>query len=321
MKNLFTKLKVLTRATLHLGYCRSKVLARTACAVGLPVGAVRTSASGQYAFTQLGVSVPGRFAAVMIQGHHRLLDLRRLFPDTFCLDFSGKYPRLSARGITLQIQTWGDVDVMHEMLVRELYHFNLGRPCVVWDVGMNVGMASLFFAAMPDVVAVHGYELFKPTWELAQANFSLNPNMASKITSHACGLGANDAALELPYHEELKGVVGFDGPLLDSNGLQMRTEKVRVISAPLALDQIRVRHPSVPIVLKMDCEGAEGDILDSLAAAGRLNLIPLALLEWHGTPMRHRLESLFSMHGFVTASQPFSGMDVGAMTAVRAARS
>jgi FkbM family methyltransferase len=321
MRKLISWIKQKTHVVIHAWFCRSWQLACTCAAVGLPLGAVRSLPHRRFSFTFLGFDVSEDCAGRLVQGHHRLLDLRSRFPDTFQIISHGEKIRLSARGITIEVGTWGDVDVVHEMLVRELYHFDIGRRCVVWDVGMNVGMASLFFAAMPDVLAVHGYELFRPTWEQAKENFSLNPSLAGKITSHAFGLGASSAELELPYHEEMKGVVGLDGPLMHICGLDLRTEKVRVIPAVTALDDVRRDHAGLPVVLKMDCEGAEGDILESLGEAGRLEELSLVLLEWHGTPIRLRLEKLFAAHGFITASQPFTGADVGAMTAVRAALS
>lgn len=285
---------------------------------GLPFGAIRPKGNGHVVFTRLGgVEVPFAQVKPLIQGHHRLLELRERFRDSFAVACTEEEIRLSAGGFTIGVHTWGDVDVMHEILVRELYHFSIDRPCVVLDIGMNVGMATLFFAAMPQVQAVHGYELFKPTWIQAQGNFGLNPVMRTRITSWACGLAKAAGEMQLPYHEELKGVVGLAGPAYSLPDLHVRTETVALLPVSSALDRLQQAHPGLPVVMKMDVEGAEGEILAALAESGRLQELTLLLLEWHGRPMQMRVEALLTEHGFITVSHPFAGGDVGEMTAVR----
>ena len=285
----------------------------------LPLGAAVAVPDGLVTFPQLDIQVPGWAAGRLLRGYRRLVDLKSNFTNTFAVQITGDEVRLTAAGITLLVRTWGDVDVMHEILVRELYHFDLGQPCAVWDVGMNVGMASLYFAAMPEVTAVHGYELFRPTCEQARSNFALNPTLAPKIKSYAYGLGATTQALDLPYHEDLKGVVGLQGPLVSHPGINLRREPVEVMPATEALARIRSSHPTLPVVLKMDCEGAEGEIFESLVVAGMMGDVALIMMEWHGTGMRLRLEKLLRDHGFVSISQPFPGADVGSLTAFRSA--
>jgi FkbM family methyltransferase len=318
MQAILKQLGEQARVLLHSWSARSTALGRLSAQLALPLGTAVTGPQGQVTFPQLGIQVPAWAAERVLRAHKRLRELQRAFPQSFALQVAGQDLHLTARDIRLLVRTWGDADVMHEILVRELYYFQLGQPCVVWDVGMNVGMASLYFAAMPQVQAVHGYELFPPTCAQARANFALNPALSAKITAHACGLGAQAQVLELPYHEELKGVVGMDGPLATHDGVTLRRERVEVIAAADALTRLRAAHPSLPVVLKMDCEGAEGEILESLAAAGLLRHLLLIIMEWHGSAMRQRLETFLAQHGFVSVSQPFPNADVGAMTVFRA---
>ncbi|MDX2149179.1 MAG: FkbM family methyltransferase [Bryobacteraceae bacterium] len=315
MMPLFRRSRDTAQTLAHSWHARSVAVGRLCAELRLPRGAARQRGS-QVLFPELGFQAPLWAAERLLRGYKLLRELKRAFPDSFRLHLDSDRVLLAAAGITLNVRTWGDIDVMHEILVRELYRFQLARPCVVWDVGMNVGMASLYFASMPEVAAVHAYELFGPTAEQARANFALNQQVAPKITSFPCGIGARSEILELPYHEDIKGVVGLQGPMITTDAA-LRRERVEVMPAAEALNRLRLAYPTLPIVLKMDCEGAEGDIFDTLAAENRLHELTLILMEWHGPGMRLRLEALLARHGFVSTSQPFPGGQVGALTAFR----
>ncbi len=318
MKSSFNRVREYCRYLLHSWSIGSTSLGRLGAALRLPFGAAVVQKTGLVEFSQLGISVPKWASERLLRGYWRLVGLKERFPQSFAVNIHGDQVHLTVDGITLLVRTWGDVDVMHEILVRELYHFQPNGPCVVWDVGMNVGMASLYFAAMPEVVAVHGYELFRPTWEQAGLNFALNPSHQSKIKSHSFGLGARSLVLELPYHEDLKGIVGLDGPLAVHEGVVMRQEWVQVMPATEALSALIAQHPQLPVILKMDCEGAEGEILEDLETSKSMRNLSIIIMEWHGSDMRRRVESLLKRNGFLSVSQPFEGADVGALTAFRA---
>jgi hypothetical protein len=57
---------------------------------------------------------------------------------------------------------------------------------------------------------------------------------------------------------------------------------VRLQAAAEAVDGLKAQYAGLPIVAKIDCEGAEYEILEALAAAGRVREIETYLIEWHG---------------------------------------
>ena len=68
-----------------------------------------------------------------------------------------------------------------EILVDEVYSFDCTGDAIVIDIGMNRGIASLYFAAKDNILNVYAFEPFGPTRALAQRNLELNPELARKI--------------------------------------------------------------------------------------------------------------------------------------------
>jgi len=314
--SLLSKLVQFLRLLRQYWRTRSLDLAHVADHVRLPSHSVVVR-RGKTEIRRWNLQLSTETARHIIKSWPLLLDLEKKFPESFSLSLNNNSLILSAAGINLDVRTWSDVDVMHEVLVRELYHFKFGRPTVVWDVGMNIGMAALYFATLPNVQAVYGYELFKPTWQHACDNLRLNSGLTTPVTMNYFGVGDKSAILELPYSEELKNVVGLNGPMVAHKDIKLQLETVEVKPATEILNLILSKHPNLGIVLKMDCEGAEGDILESLANAGMIRNLDLIILEWHGEEMRQKVENLLSQQSFVLISQPFQTYSVGTLTAFR----
>jgi FkbM family methyltransferase len=203
-----------------------------------------------------------------------------------------------ADGIRCPVEGAEDVFILHEIFAQKVYRFVGPRPTVVWDIGMNVGFAGLFFSSLPNVVAVYGYEPFVPTYQQAIKNFQLNPELARKIQPFNHGLGATQKSLTLPYSYEFKGSVGTHSQVarVTSSG---HNETVQIMPTCGALDRIRQAHPGVDIVAKIDCEGAEFEIFESLANSGRLEQIHGFMVEWHDRGPEEIIRRL-TAHGFTT---------------------
>lgn len=261
--------------------------------------------------------VPGNLVRPFLMGYPSLLKLEERYGSSFKLECPGDTLRVSFGGIVTEARTWGDLDVLEEVFVNELYRFRMSEPVVAWDVGMNVGAASLFLASQPRVTAVFGSELFRPTFERAQRNFALNPALASKITAWCEGVADARAALDLPYAEELQGVLSVDGPLHTMEGVTTRQEPVVIAPASLVIARIREQYPDACLLLKMDCEGAEARILRSLQASGSLSEFSLILMEWHGSEILAEVEQMLLEAGFTTTSMRFKGGQVGSLSAFR----
>lgn len=208
---------------------------------------------------------------------------------------------LEAKGVRLHLENWEELFIAAEVFAEGIYNLSVPGRFVAIDVGMNVGTTSLFFARQPNCTGVYAFEPFPKTIEKAQRNFGLNPSLVSKINVTASGVAARTYEAELEYFEEFKGSVGMNGlpDYIDRTQLAGTAEKVRVRFQDCSevLAQVRARHPDACIVCKIDCEGAEYEILDALAASGEISAIGFILMEWHlkgAAP----LEKLLSKSGF-----------------------
>jgi FkbM family methyltransferase len=197
-----------------------------------------------------------------------------------------------------------EVHILHEILVRGYYDFCVQGQVVVWDIGMNIGLATLAFAAMPCVRAVEGYEPFRPTYERALANFRLNPALADRIQTSNAGIGPEDAVLRGAWSEDCPGNASTTPDVVPfpQDGA---TQEVTILGAAAVLAEIQRKYPGVTIVAKVDCEGAEYGIIQALHNAGVLSSVGIFMIEWHANGPAE-LVSLLTSAGFAVLSQATS---------------
>jgi hypothetical protein len=85
-------------------------------------------------------------------------------------------------GTRINGDTFDNFYVVQELFAEGVYSIHLNtEKIVVCDIGMNVGIASLYFAGVNNVTKVYSYEPFPETYQRALANFSLNPLLKDKI--------------------------------------------------------------------------------------------------------------------------------------------
>ncbi|HZZ63309.1 MAG TPA: FkbM family methyltransferase [Roseiarcus sp.] len=202
-------------------------------------------------------------------------------------------------GVKLLIKHQEDFHIITEVFRLNNYNFvNRGAACVI-DVGMNVGIASLYFAKMPQVSVVHSFEPF--SWPFARAleNFALNPELSSKIRPNRVGLAEKSEVTRVRCSESTIGtsIRGNNGPDEDNISIQEASEALK----PIFDEALRCGQA---IVLKMDCEGSEFAILDSLHRSKLLLDVKILMMEWHkwwSPPEKtnQNIVEILSRNGFV----------------------
>ncbi len=226
---------------------------------------------------------------------------------------------VTIRGLTYSIKSEEDLFILTEIFDQQCYNFQTSGETVVIDVGMNIGIASLFFASDPNVRRVYSFEPFKRTYELACANLRLNPIYEAKITTHNFGLSGQDSTQELPYIEERKGSLGVQG--MPNNftpaAVDLNLQRIELREAATVLRPIFAANANANIVLKMDCEGSEYRIFDNLAAAQMLGRFQAIMLEWHREGPRPLRDALHE-HGYEVFTFGDHPSQVGMLYAVRA---
>jgi len=182
-----------------------------------------------------------------------------------------------------------------EILVEEAYNLSCKENSIVIDIGMNRGIASLFFAAKENVKKVYAFEPFEPTLALAQKNLDLNPELSKKIETFSCGLGQKDTTLDIPYSINLSDCMSTTrGVSVKHN---VRTETVAVKDAAQILGPIFEENKNNRIIVKCDCEGAEFEILDRLDEANLVVKMDAVLMEYHFRKP-DRLVEILTENGF-----------------------
>jgi len=226
-------------------------------------------------------------------------------------------------GLRVMAETPQDILAMNEILVEGCYNFHLPDRCAVLDIGMNVGVASLFFALKDEVETVYSYELFDPTYRQAERNIELNASLKKKIHMVNYGVGFPSRTMNLPYSYELKGSIGTNGIepeavlIFKSERVESRTVEVQIKDCAEVVAEVRRKAAGKELVVKMDCEGSEYEIMERLGSQGLVREISMYIIEWHKRGPEPIVEIL-GRHGFTVISLKPGSNYVGMVYAWRA---
>ena len=201
-------------------------------------------------------------------------------------------------GISFYARVPDDLRFVDEIFFRRIYNFSLKNDCYIIDIGMNIGLATMTFAQKDFVRKVHSFEPFKGTYSRAHANLSLNPEIAAKVSAHNVGLAdADEDKTVLIYDESDSGAFSIRGSVSGTPAA------ISVRNAATVLGPIieAAKANGLSIIAKVDCEGAEFPIFESLERHGLLAEITAFMVEWHrgswGKTQRDLIAPLLK-HGF-----------------------
>jgi FkbM family methyltransferase len=130
------------------------------------------------------------------------------------------------------------------------------KPEVILDIGSNIGASVLFFHEQFPAARIYGFEPNPETFRVLQKNVGSLPSV--EVFNY--GLGAADATISVP----------FDGA--DFSRF-MSKDKTAEWSGPLSPTSCQIKHAGDIVrnlgltrvdLIKIDCEGAEYDVLTSL---------------------------------------------------------
>ena len=228
-----------------------------------------------------------------------LSTLRRLYENGAVVRIIGNDVVVTIDGVSFYARISDDLRFIGEIFYRNTYNFLFGQECCVIDIGMNIGLVSLTFARKAVVKEVHSFEPFRRTYDRARANLSLNPEIADKISAHNFGLADMDEETTvLIYDESDSGAFSIRGS--DSG----TPEHISVRNVATVLKPIieAAKSKGRKIIAKVDCEGSEFPIFETLEQHGLLVDISALMVEWHkdgGGRTQHDLIAPLIRHGFV----------------------
>lgn len=174
------------------------------------------------------------------------------------------------------------------------YHFEINEKYVMFDIGLNLGITSLHKAQDKNCVQIYGWEPFIPTFKLAKNNMALNQTLSQKITIFNYGLGNKDETLKINYNPQKPGSMSSVKNIFTEC---RDVEKIHIKKASAVLKPLFAKHKE-KIFLKIDCEGAEKQILPDLDASGLIKKVDIIIMEWHFEDPKWIVD-LLSKNGFV----------------------
>lgn len=212
------------------------------------------------------------------------------------------------------ITSKSELSIIEEIFIKKCYNFIMpGNRISIIDIGMNVGISSLFFSNHPQVDHIYSFEPFPVTYSLAVRNFSKNKKLSSKISAFNFGLGSKEEELTVKYDGKNKGINStlITNPRIDT----LNMEQIKIKSTYKVISNIINHDPQKNYIIKIDTEGAEYDILKSLFYHGLIKNIKAILLEWHFKGSQE-IEEELSKHGFKMIST-LSSKNAGLIYAFR----
>jgi len=233
--------------------------------------------------------------------------------------FSSENGVIVAKGkdFTTEIHTAEELFILREICLSRDYNFQSCGDVVVIDIGMNVGLASLFFASREDVEHVYGFEPFKPTYLQCLRNLEKNHKLSHKISASNFGLAHDHQTLEVDYDFEYKGQVGIHGTgLIRSSLKSVSKEKIKLEPIIPEIKKIIDLHPGMGVVCKIDCEGGEYDIFRLFSEHGIPEAIKVIMMEWHQKGPERLLDTL-RLNNFRSVATYAYRQDVGMIYAFR----
>lgn len=177
-----------------------------------------------------------------------------------------------------------DLECMLEVWEQNAYECYFPEETVVVDLGMNIGLASLFFATMDNVSYIYSYELFEPTYQRALMNIRLNPVLSDKIKAFNYGVGKENKKIMCEYAADFSWGCGTWN--IEENGLYHKaTEKkeclVKSISELMRDIKNDINLNVMKLGIKMDIEGSEYEVFETLHKSDEFKNISWITMEYH----------------------------------------
>lgn len=222
--------------------------------------------------------------------------------------------------LTFRVNDEEELFILCEIFLEGSYNLlsPTKRPIALIDIGMNVGITSLFYAAQTQVARVFSYEPFGPTYKMARANVELNPFCATKITMNNFGLAKEESKMVVNFSLKQKGRMGLNGLPQKSDVITDNFSQESIALKPVHAEFSGIKQQVVDhfVVCKMDCEGAEYEIIDSLSNTALLSLPDVYFIEWHYKSPADIVKSLIDAN-YNVINTTFRSLNSGMIYAIK----
>jgi FkbM family methyltransferase len=193
----------------------------------------------------------------------------------------------------------GDFAVLNEIFLHQSYASGISllrRGAVVVDIGANIGAFSIA-AAQAGAAAVHAFEPLSDNFELLRENIRLN-GFDPVIRPEQLAVAAKSGPAVFHYNADDAGGGTFFPSIHTAwrggaQGTGVQQLPVQCVSLQEYFEQKQIVTCDL---LKLDCEGAEHDIISSLGgAADRIHAV---IFEYHSDGKLDAILALLKGYGF-----------------------
>jgi len=218
----------------------------------------------------------------------------RNFP-TFIADYLGLIKRGTIiyhmrNGVNYKVRSGTrDWEAIAEIYGRKVYtpdHFEIKGNDIVLDIGAHVGIFAVLASKIAKNGKIFAFEPIPETFSLLKAN--LSANNASNVVPINVAVSDKDGAKSFFINVEMP----IKSSLFDFNDSRKIT--VRTVSLENFMKKNGIRQIDF---LKMDCEGAEHEILFG-CSSDTLKKISKISMEYHDKRTVNRLMTFLSKNGF-----------------------
>jgi FkbM family methyltransferase len=163
------------------------------------------------------------------------------------------------------------------------------EPAVIYDIGANIGVASLFFGVRYPRAAIYGFEPLPSNYEVCSMNYQ-NLNQA-RAFPWALGSSTGTATFEFEANDNRGGRLAASSAVHSKSSSQSLSVEVFTIA-----DVIREKQLGAPELLKIDVEGAELEVLKGMG--NHVASVKAIHLETHGPGLRAQCLCWLRDNGF-----------------------
>ena len=206
---------------------------------------------------------------------------------------------LNIDGVRLYARQLDDLRFVEPIYFRNEYNAIAGCELCAIDIGMNIGLTTLFLAKKNNVREIYAFEPFEPTFQRAVANLSLNPELARKVSVKNIGLSDKDEDLTVLLNQEADSGRWSIRGARSGRAAAISVRNAATVLGPI-IDRAIIQNRKV--LVKVDCEGSEFMIFKALRMSGYLRKISMFMVEWHRSFAHMSVNTLISplvKNGFV----------------------
>jgi FkbM family methyltransferase len=231
-----------------------------------------------------------------------LFEIKKYFPE-LVLESHKDGVLACFKDLKLYLESAEEFFIVKEVFVEKDYNLLSNANFVIFDIGMNIGISSLFFALNKNVTQIYSFEPVLTTYSQAVYNLELNKTYSNKIEAFNFGLGGSSRVEKVLYNSQAKGNCGIrleSSLVIDKKNAEEIEITIKNVSE--VFPDLLAKHPEQKKVFKIDCEGAEYEILQKLNEENLLKDIDVLLIEWHDKGAT-TLEELLVANDFTVLSR------------------